>query len=378
MVIYGHHPMPLLHAVVYATVGLYFRPNRIVSRIMSTLASNTSTGNCSSEPYRVALYLEVSLAVGGVVVCSTAIILAAVLKLHRQLLYRLAIYQVSSFIAFGATSALDIIQLPIITYSQSHDVYLPLCLAAAFLSTYTLLVKLFFTLIVTAHLFAFAVCYKNLKNLELCYVLTALIVPAIIAAVPFTTHTYGQQGQGQPWCWIQQADTSCTPHSIRAGLIEMFGLWFGPAMVGLVAISLLVVVMISVLAYRTCKESGGAIKSKVLLRQMLPLVTYPVAYCLFLAIPVSHNVYDAIPGEHGGDDVWDYVDEAADGGAIVSAGLALVAHMIIMLRSRAKDSQYPNFPTQRADAYKSSVTTGSCLLESDPTRSSTYYSFRSD
>ena len=190
----------LIAIVLTCGVREHFAILSIIILYMSSF--NTSELNCSNESYIEALVLETSLAASGILVCSVVIILAATLQLHKQFLYRLIIYQVSSFLAFGATNMLDIVQQLIMTRNQSQ-VYLPLCLAAAFLYTYTLLVKLFFTLIISVHLFCFAVCFKNLKNFEICYILTALVVPAIMAAVPFATSTYGQQGQGQPWCWIQ-------------------------------------------------------------------------------------------------------------------------------------------------------------------------------
>ena len=281
---------------------------------------------------------------------------------------------------------LDIVQQLIMTRNQSH-VYLPLCLAAAFLSTYTLLVKLFFTLIMSVHLFCFAVCYKNMKNLEICYILTALVVPAMMAAVPFATSTYGQQGQGQPWCWIQLAEPNCLSRPIRAGIIEMFGLWFGPAVASLVAISLLVVLLLCVLAYRICRRSRDVMKNKVLIQQILPLVSYPIAYCVFLALPVFHNIYDAIPGEHKGDSVLDYVDEVADGVAILTAGMALLLHIIIMLRFRLRNAKrFASGRTVSEDkSSRDAIHSRSRLLDprsniliNDEVRSSTYASFPSD
>lgn len=337
----------------------------------SMSGTNVSDGNCSIDSYLEALILQVSLAVSGAVVCAVAIILAAILKLHKQLIYRLAMYQVSSSLAFGLSSIFDIIQLPILLHGESHDVCLPLCLAAAFVSTYTLLVRLAFTVIMTCHIFVFAVCYKNMKRLEVCYVVAALTVPALMAGVPFLTSTYGPQGRGQPWCWIQLDDTSCPPRPLRAGTIEMFGLYFGPVFVGLAAMSLLIVVMISVLAYRTFRRQQDALKNKVLIQQTSALMAYPVLYCLILAIPISHNAYDTlVPGEHRGDVIWDYVDEVASGGAILTAGLALLIHIIVL---RVKGSK--RFAARQTDHSLSSE--NSALLNSSA-RSSTYYSLPSD
>ena len=55
---------------------------------------------------------------------------------------------------------------------------------------------------VTFHVFYFAVLHKNLKKLEVLYVVTSLFVPVVIAAVPLLTGTYGQDPNIGS-CWIE-------------------------------------------------------------------------------------------------------------------------------------------------------------------------------
>eukprot|EP00731_Ephydatia_muelleri_P035965 Em0185g5a len=75
-----------------------------------------------------------------------------------------------------------------INYDESSDIYRRICTAIGFLEVYTEWKKLLFTTWVTFHLFCFAVFHKNMKKLEALYVVTSLLVPALIAALPRSGH----------------------------------------------------------------------------------------------------------------------------------------------------------------------------------------------
>ena len=272
-----------------------------------------------------AVILEGSISGTGVLMCAVSIILAVHLKLHKQLIYRLAIYQVSSALAYGVTCIIDIVQLPIL--SHTGVICLPLCLANAFLSTYTLLVKLLFTFIITVHLFVFAVCYKNLKMLEGCYVASSLIIPAILAMVPFMTHTYGQQDYKSPWCWIQEA-YNCTQN--KAGIIEMFALQFGPALVICSAVLILIGSMFTVLMYRSFSQSRASIKHRVAIKQMIPLLSYPFIFSALITASTGSYVYYSRDTTY--DTILITMDQVAYGSFVLSAGLTFLIHIGVMLK----------------------------------------------
>ena len=183
--------------------------------------------------------LEASLAGAGVLICATSIVLAASLKLYKQLVYRLAIYQVCSALGFEVTAILDTVQFTILTYSKGLTYHFPPSLLDQCFSNYI------FRNNDAVHLFCFAVCYRNLKRLELCYVVTSLVVSLVVSIVPFTTKSYGQENNGSSWCWIVTENQNCHPNSSKtAGFIEVFALWFGPALVSLLAVSSLVAIYV--------------------------------------------------------------------------------------------------------------------------------------
>ena len=218
-----------------------------------------------------------------VLVCLLAAILVLRLKLHRKLVYRLALYQVLSSLLLATVTALQVF----INYNESRNVYARVCTAVAWFAVYASWMKLLFAMWVTFHLFCFGVLHKNLKSLEVLYVVTSLLIPALIAAVPLITHTYGLSSDGA-FCYIY-ANKS-------AAFIERLALWDGPAMFMLIAASTAMVVMVIKLASQVCRRSeyepitDGDQFWKAF-KQLLPLAAFPML-CLIFEIPVLlYHVY---------------------------------------------------------------------------------------
>ena len=213
-----------------------------------------------------------------VLVCLLAAILLCCLKLYRKLVYRLALYQVLSALVMASVEAMQVV---FINYDKSPIIYGRICTAIGFLGVYTEWTKLLFTMWVTFHLFCFAVLHKNLKKLEVLYVVTSLLVPALIAIVPLITHTYGLS-PGSNTCYIY-ANTSVE-------FVERLSLWDGQAMLMLIAASTAMVVMVKILASQVRRRSkyepitDGDQFTKAL-KQLLSLAAFPMLFFIF-EIPV--------------------------------------------------------------------------------------------
>ena len=231
-----------------------------------------------------------------VLVCLLAAVLVLVLKLHKKVVYRLALYQVLSALSFALLQAL---QITFINYDKNTRVYGQICVAVGWLVLYSQLVKLVFTLWVTFHLFCFAVLYKNLKKLEVLYVVTSLLVPALLAAVPLTTQTFGVRSSSGTLCFIYaQNDSNSNQH--KRALIERFVLWDGPATVTLSVASIVMIATVLKLGHRICQHrryesltdtSGQHWKA---LKQLLPLAAFPILFFVF-TIPVSvFHIFQAV------------------------------------------------------------------------------------
>ena len=227
-----------------------------------------------------------------VLVCFAALVLVCALRLYKVAVYRLSLYQVLTALAFSIVST---IQVMMVDYDTDVDVYSRVCIVMAYAFTCIALSKLMFSLWVTFHLVSFAVCQKNLKRLEVLYVMSSLVIPALVAVVPFTTDTYGLSGS---WCWIETWKGNCPNETSLEGVIEQFSLWLGPAMFTLLASSTAMVVMVIVLAYRVLHRLEYMSVSDrnqywTALKQLLPLAAYPILFCIFFVPVFVQRVSDA-------------------------------------------------------------------------------------
>ena len=230
-----------------------------------------------------------------VLVCLLAAILVFGLKLYKKLVYRLGVYQVLSSLAFATVETL---QIMFINYDEHPQVYGRVCTAIGWFSVYTRWMKLLFTMWVAFHLFCFAVLHKNLQKLEVLYVVTSLFVPAVIAAVPLTTHSY-RLSPLHSYCYIENSSGS------QVELIENLALWDLPAMVILVVLSIGMVVMVIKLAHRACWRSKyepiteGDLFQKAL-NQLLPLAAFPILFFVCIIPELTNHIFEddsATPGK---------------------------------------------------------------------------------
>ena len=223
------------------------------------------------------------------------VILVCVLKLHKTLVYRLALYQVLSAMEFSfmwITAAAYQLHLFNVHVPYSYNVSYPngsyhldnaingsdlsydfkpaavavfeaLLLGSAY-------IKLMFTVWIVIHLFALAVFHKNLQRLEPLYVVSSLLVPLIVTAALL--------GMNLTPSRLQEA----------CGLREevVYSILFSV----LVLISLFIVVMGTILCHRACRRKGLALSGynkqhKKALCEMLPLLLYPILF-LLLTTPI--------------------------------------------------------------------------------------------
>ena len=242
---------------------------------------NSSDGNVSSVVDELVITVANSVSV---LVCLLAIILVLILKLYKKVVYRLALYQVLASLVL----ATDLILQAILLGYRYRPSYGRECIALGWLLLYGEWMKLLFTMWVTFHLFCFAVLHKNLKKLEVLYVVTSLFVPAVIACIPLITKSYGHSPDGTH-CYIYDKDG-------YVASIERFALWDGPAVIILLAASIAMVVMVIKLTGRVCLRSkyepitDGDQFWKAL-KQLLPLAAFPTLFLVFQIPTFIFHVY---------------------------------------------------------------------------------------
>ena len=226
----------------------------------------------------------------------------------------------------------------VLSFSELSDpysgFYQVMCKMVAFLLVFTMLMKLMFTLWLTFHLFCYVVFFKNLKKLEWLYITSSIFLPLLVSWIPFVHNNYGVAGG---WCFIRETTDICASNT--EGTIEIFALFYGPIVVSLIFSVLAIVVMIVVMVRRAYMNSNTEIESepllrstaKTLLKQLLPLLAYPVIFFTLVLFPVIDRIYDAVsPTRNPGLTIAHGVTGPVMG---FFAGLALIVH-ILCLRHR--------------------------------------------
>ena len=324
---------------------------------ISTSKYEVVNHNCnalSKDEKNATLYASGSIAILSSFCCILALVAVALKQLYRKVIYRLATYQVTASLCDSFNFVLGFM---LIGYDGERIYYQVVCKATAFLGQFLTLVNLFFISWLTFHLFAFVVFFKDLKRLEWLYISSSVLIPLLIACIPFITDSYGSVGI---WCYIRSLidDGNCTSRPDIVGITEQFTLYYGPAAIDYTIIIMAIAVMTFTMAYRTWRHKIQGHEQQLLnseepkqyakaLKQILPLFTYPIIYFVLFLTAFSNRIYTA---KHGTVDFGITLAHAVTQsfrGFFV--GLALIFHVILTL----KKSSIKGF---RAEAMKSIAT----------------------
>ena len=219
-----------------------------------------------------------------VLICLLATSLVCALKLYKKLVYRLALYQVLSAMALSVMNTWQFIIF--VLYTKNPDVYGQVCVAVGWLVVYSQWMKLLFTTWVTFHLFCFAVLHKNTKKLELLYVISSLLLPAVIAFIPLITRSYGNNGV----CYIYSPNDSD-----HAAYVQTLVLWDGPAAFILVAASAAMIAIVAKLSFVVCwnyryEPITEGIQFRRAVKHLLPLTAFPILLIVFMIPGIVYDV----------------------------------------------------------------------------------------
>ena len=286
------------------------------------------------------------------IVCSVAIIMVVVLKLYKYAVHRLAMYQVMAALFYSLICVFELVSF---TKDHCHiDVYqqyinttgTALCEAAGFLLEYGLWVKLMFTLCLTFHLFCFSVLHKNFQRFDIAHILISVFSPFLFVWIPFVPiNGRSYYGQAGAWCWIKNWQNNRADQNLREGEIEQYVLLYGPAIISLSMAIIAVVVIIVVLvhrAYGCCNyyqhnnesaplitfRSGENLGNKKVLKQVLPLVVYPIlSFLLYIPAFINRLVGSFSNCVSFLSFIWSAISLPALG---MFAGLTLIIHIIVL------------------------------------------------
>ncbi len=253
--------------------------------------------NCSGILTRkeevLLIIIRGSIAAVGICACIISISLVFCLKLHKHFVYRMAMYKVVSTILVDFLHIVSTSNYILRGYHYFHHV---VCQITGFLLSYFLWINLLFTIIIIFHFFSLAVCLKNMKHLEVYYIVVTLVFPLVIAWIPFTTKSYGPTYDGG-LCWINTLNTDCTTNKV--GKIERYVLWYGPSYSILVISIFAAVLIIIVLLYKGCCHSKENEREPLLIQQnsqhkkavmeLFPLLIYPAIFMLYIVLDTFFN-----------------------------------------------------------------------------------------
>ena len=284
-----------------------------------------SSASCSSTSLLTNRYLITilgSLSAISLVTCLAALILLLYYRLHGQFLYRLAAYQVFGSLLYVI---FEVFQFSFLSYSDSQYIW---CVTVAFLKEVAAIMKLSFGAWITFHLFFFAVLFKNMKKLEPLYVISSVVLAVLVASVPLITHSYGPTGE---WCWIQ--GKRCGVNYL-AGFIEQIAVFYGPILVLLVLQSAAMLIMMFTVycrAHRNMDNENvyGCEQNKKAFRQLLPLVAYPITFCIFVIPPLINRVYEFAGASNQNRDLL-ILSAVCLPSWSFSAGVTLIIHILVI------------------------------------------------
>ena len=231
------------------------------------------------------------------IMCLIAVSLVLCLRLYKHFSYRLAMYQILSSLCL---SVVELSFLAVINYDG--NIYQQIaCKIISFLLEYIAWIKLLFTICLVFHLFCLVVCLKNFQKLEIGYVLFSIMFPLFYSWIPFIHNSFGIAGA---WCWIRDWKDDCATQKYLEGIIEQFVLWYGPLFISLTLTVVAVFMITIVLAQRAYahknSESECLIENqehnqnKKAIKELLPLLAYPVIFYILILFPLVNRIYNAI------------------------------------------------------------------------------------
>ena len=275
----------------------------------SLASGNGSSQSCANDTFSGEQIDHILIAVSStgmvsMLCCLTAVLMVVVLRLYKKFVYRLALYQVSAALFFSFALS---IQLMAYNYDSKSEYSTRSCEAVGFLMQFSIWVKVMFTACLTFHLFFLVVFFKNFQKLEVFYILFAVFFPLLHSWIPFTTNSFGMS---DAWCWIRGWKDNCARSKSAPGLIEQFALCYGPFYLIALLDALAIVVMVVVLLRRAFFKKRISLRKvvnddvpllasrkdqkKEAVRQLLPLLIYPILFLLMIGFGLVDRVYAAI------------------------------------------------------------------------------------
>ena len=146
----------------------------------------------------------------------------------------------------------------------------------------------------------FAVFSKDLRRLELLYVITSIGIPLLFDWIPFVNGLYGVAGA---WCWIKNWKGDCANDKMLLGTIEQYMFLYAPGMALLFIDLLMIIVTIGVLLYRSyCRPVKEAAEYDPLLERQTE-TEESIQGDPSIDV-ISNHIHDPLPPFTNSEDLW--------------------------------------------------------------------------
>ena len=281
---------------------------------------NTFCNESLSENLRTKVAL--GIAVTGIVslcVCICAVILLGWQKMYKTFTHRLVLYLLLYSMVEAVSYALRAGgAIESFVYSES---YTPFCSFSGFFTLYLNFAQLLTQTVITFHIGCVVVLVelrctrplglhylsitsafesesstRNAKRyavyLELIYALSPAVLPLLFVWVPFITGDYGKAGL---WCWIRRVNDNC--ELVISGVIQQYTLWYGPLLLLTLINTCVIITTIIIIcwkAYQFKKSGETPTDYKNTLKQVLPILAYPVIFQILNWFALAHRIVNLI------------------------------------------------------------------------------------
>ena len=260
-------------------------------------------------------------------VCILAIALIVIFRMYKLLTNRIILYLLFGVLSFSFATIFLILALWQNYWKGEHYKW---CVAEGFFIEYSVLVRLFSSLMVTLHLtimVLFDRCYQNITKLEPFYLFFQWIFPLIIAWIPFVHNNYGISGA---WCFIRLYNDDCSWN--KEGMIEVYATMYGELFLGLILNNIALVVVVVTLCKRSCYNNTSLDYRKAL-KQTLPLIGFPVMHQVLNWIALGNRIYQAsTSGKYMKWMFFSHAISSASGGFF--AGLFTIVYLVTLSEFR--------------------------------------------
>ena len=263
--------------------------------------ANSSNFKWSNADVDLARY---SLAVASAILCVAAVILLVYKKLYTSFNYRLILYLL---IASIINSVTDTLQMPFYWQCPEDLVLKPglkdFCHALGYLEIYCSWNLLLIISFINVEIFAMFAYKHQLTEQEIPCTATCFILPCFIAAVPFSTNSYGLVDH---YCGLRQYKDEQDKHH---DWIQVY-VWYAPGLIIAGVSCILIIVGILTLAYQLYQmkkldnperelllHDRGVENYTNAIKETIPLVAYSVAWLVLLItdiLSLSNSHSDAL------------------------------------------------------------------------------------